>query len=132
MTDDDSYEWVDELREAQERAESEALRVYVWSRSARSGVLGLGTCLRAEPGGHAVRVFLLPDAKEPFSVSSPLYRAQVQKDLAVNVLRAGVWGSYRHLPLSDLAEAQLQVTLLMYTFVLYARKLHILYILFHI
>lgn len=30
-------------------------------------------------------------------------------DLPVNVLRAGVWGSYRHLPLADGGAAQLQV-----------------------
>nr|UEN71130.1 fatty acid synthase 2 [Glyphodes pyloalis] len=107
--EDDSYKWVDELRDTMERAESEPLRVHVWSRAARSGLLGLGTCLRAEPGGHAVRVYLLPDAKEPFDPAAPAYRAQVQKDVVCNVLRSGVWGSYRHLPLADITEAQLQV-----------------------
>ncbi|KAJ0178566.1 hypothetical protein K1T71_006389 [Dendrolimus kikuchii] len=38
-----------------------------------------------------------------------LVSRQVARDLAVNALRAGVWGSYRHLLLADLAEAQLQV-----------------------
>lgn len=94
-----------------ERAESTPMRVFVWSRAARSGLLGLATCLRAEPGGHAVRAFLLPDAREPFGPAAPAYKAQVQKDLACNVLRGGVWGSYRHIPLADMAEGQLQVGL---------------------
>ncbi|CAH0760904.1 unnamed protein product [Diatraea saccharalis] len=107
--EDDSYSWVDPLRDALERAEAEPLRVYVVARAQDAGALGLGTCLRAEPGGAAVRVYYLPEAREPFDPSAPAYRQQVQKDLVCNVLRAGVWGSYRHLPLADTGEASLQV-----------------------
>ncbi|CAH0729423.1 unnamed protein product, partial [Brenthis ino] len=109
VTQDGAYAWVDALREALRRAESEQLRVYAWSRAASAGVLGLGTCLRGEAGGRALRVFFLPGAREPFAPDAPAYAAQVAKDLAVNVLRSGVWGSYRHLPLSDTGDAQLQV-----------------------
>lgn len=109
VTEDDKYTWVETLREALKRAESEPMRVYVASRAASAGVLGLATCLRGEAGGRALRVFYLPNAKEPFAPDAPAYAAQVRRDLAVNVLRAGVWGSYRHLPLSDTADAQLQV-----------------------
>lgn len=45
---DDNFAWVETLRDAMKRAESEELRVYVWSRDAVSGVLGLGTCLQYE------------------------------------------------------------------------------------
>ncbi|CAH2039961.1 unnamed protein product, partial [Iphiclides podalirius] len=107
--EDSSYGWVEALRDALKRAESEELRVFAVSRSASSGVLGLGACLRGEPGGRALRVFYLPDAREPFAPDAPAYAAQVHKDLAVNVLRAGVWGSYRHLQLPDSGELQLQV-----------------------
>lgn len=107
--EDSSYGWVETLREALKRAESEEMRVYAVSSAATSGVLGLGTCLRAEPGGRALRVLYLPDAREPFSPDAPVYAAQLQKDLAVNVLRAGAWGSYRHLLLPDSSELQLQV-----------------------
>lgn len=107
--EDNSYAWVETLRDAMKRAETEDVRVYAVSRSPSSGVLGLGTCLRGEPGGRALRVFYLPGAREPFAPDAPVYAPMVAKDLAVNVLRAGVWGSYRHLLLSDSTEAQLQV-----------------------
>ncbi|XP_060802513.1 fatty acid synthase-like [Amyelois transitella] len=105
--EDDEYNWVEPLREAMKRAESEDMRIYVVSRAASSGVLGLSTCLRGEPGGGAVRAFLLPGAAH--AVTAPAYSAQRDKDLVSNVLRANVWGSYRHLLLNDSAEAKLQV-----------------------
>ncbi|XP_023934577.2 fatty acid synthase [Bicyclus anynana] len=104
---DDGYGWVEPLREALRRAESEPLRVYAVARGPASGALGLAACLRAEPGGRALRVVLAPGAPA-FAPDAPPYAQQLALDLAVNVLRAGVWGSYRHLPLADAAEARLQ------------------------
>ncbi|XP_059050780.1 fatty acid synthase-like [Achroia grisella] len=111
VEDERSYGWVEPLRAALKRAESAAaeLRVYAVSRAAGGGVLGLGTCLRAEPGGRALRVFYLPDCREPFQPAAPHFADQLRKDLAVNVLRAGVWGSYRHLPLDNVDEMRSQV-----------------------
>ncbi|KAJ0178567.1 hypothetical protein K1T71_006390 [Dendrolimus kikuchii] len=109
ISDDVTYAWVDRLREALARAEAEPLRVYAVSRKPESGALGLATCLRAEPGGHALRVYYLPGAREEFAPDAVAYRDQVARDLVANALRAGVWGSYRHLLLADSAEAQLQV-----------------------
>lgn len=37
-----------------------------------------------------------------FSLTHPLYKAQIAKDLAVNVYMQGTWGSYRHLLLDNL------------------------------
>nr|QMX41630.1 fatty acid synthase FAS2 [Dioryctria abietella] len=107
--EDNEYKWVEPLRAAMKRAETEDIRIYVVSRAADSGVLGLATCLRGEPGGRAVRVFLLPGARDAFAPAAKPYANQVAKDLVCNVLRAGVWGSYRHLLLDDSTEAQLQV-----------------------
>ncbi|XP_045766807.1 fatty acid synthase [Maniola jurtina] len=104
---DDGYAWVEPLREALRRAESEPLRVFAVARSATSGVLGLGTCLRAEPGGRALRVVLAPGAPA-FAPDAPPYADQLRKDLAVNVLRGGVWGCYRHLPLAEGAALQVE------------------------
>ncbi|CAB3260160.1 unnamed protein product [Arctia plantaginis] len=109
VADDTAFGWVDALREAMALAENEDMRLYVVARTAHSGVLGLATCLRGEPGGHALRVYYLPNAKEPFSPSAAPYAEQAARDLAVNVLRSRVWGSYRHMPLSDAGAAQLQV-----------------------
>ncbi|KAI8426660.1 LOW QUALITY PROTEIN: hypothetical protein MSG28_005429 [Choristoneura fumiferana] len=106
---EDDFSWVEPLREALRRAESEELRVYVWSCAAASGVLGLGTCLRREPGGDRLRVYYLPGAPAAFDPEAAPYRAQAALDLAFNVLRGGVWGTHRHVPLDDPADAQLQV-----------------------
>lgn len=108
VADDTSFAWVEALRDALARAEGEDMRVYCVARTPASGVLGLCTCLRGEAGGRALRCYYLPGAREPFRPDAAPYAAQVRRDLAVNVLRAGVWGCYRHLPLGD-AEAQLQV-----------------------
>lgn len=109
VADDGAYLWVDALREALARAESEPMRVYAVARAPASGVLGLCTCLRGEAGGRALRCYFLPGARDAFRPEAAPYAAQVRRDLAVNVLRAGVWGSYRHVPLGDAADAQLQV-----------------------
>ncbi|KAI8423484.1 hypothetical protein MSG28_012600 [Choristoneura fumiferana] len=106
---DDDFAWVEALRDAMKRAESEELRVYVWSRDASSGVLGLGTCLHYEAGGDKLRVYYLPDAKDVFDPDSPAYRAQIQQDLSFNVLRAGIWGTYRHLLVDNPVHEQTQV-----------------------
>ncbi|KAI8425437.1 hypothetical protein MSG28_007182 [Choristoneura fumiferana] len=106
---DDDFAWIEALRDAMKRAESEELRVYVWSRDAASGVLGLGTCLRREVGGDKMRVYYLPNAKDVFDPAAPAYYAQVQLDLTFNVLRAGIWGTYRHLRLEDPANRQVQM-----------------------
>lgn len=106
----DNFAWVETLRDAMKRAESEDLRVYVWSRDADSGVLGLGTSLHHEAGGDKLRVYYLPGPKDVFDPDAPKYRAQVQLDRSINVLRAGVWGSFCHLLLDDLNTSQHQVS----------------------
>ncbi|XP_061710593.1 fatty acid synthase-like isoform X2 [Cydia pomonella] len=106
---DDDFNWVVELKYAMKRAESEDMRVYVWSRASGSGVLGLGTCLRREPGGDRLRVYYLPGALDTFDPEAPVYKEQVRRDLAFNVQRDGIWGTCRHLPLDDIAGTRVQV-----------------------
>lgn len=57
------------------------------------------------------RCVFIQDAKAAtFSVVSPQYATQLKKDLALNVLKGGVWGTYRHLRLTNPTEkASLQV-----------------------
>lgn len=109
VSDDAGFGWLDELKAALARAEGEDSRVYCVTRRADSGVLGLAACLRAEPGGRALRLYYLPDAKAAFAPGAAPYADQLAKDLAVNVLRGGVWGCYRHVELGAEGEAQLQV-----------------------
>ncbi|XP_063375221.1 fatty acid synthase-like [Cydia amplana] len=106
---DDDFQWVDQLKDAMKRVQTEHLRVYVWSREHGSGVLGLGTCLRREPGGDKIRFYYIPGAQDVFNPDEQVYKAQVEKDLTFNVLKDGVWGTFRHLPLDDIAGARKQV-----------------------
>ncbi|XP_025263530.1 fatty acid synthase-like, partial [Camponotus floridanus] len=65
------------------------------------GLLGLINCLLKEPGGEMIRSVFIQDGYAPaFSLQESLYMRQLQLDLPVNVLRSGIWGSYRYLPLS--------------------------------
>jgi fatty acid synthase len=65
------------------------------------GIQGFINCLRKESGGSVARGIFIQDPNAPkFSLQEPFYAKQLQKDLAMSVLRPnGVWGSYRHLPL---------------------------------
>ncbi|XP_049874376.1 fatty acid synthase [Pectinophora gossypiella] len=109
VADDGKYAWVEPLRAALARAELEPLRVFAVARGAAPGALGLAACLRGEAGGRALRLFVAPGLQAPFSLAAGPFAAQARLDLSVNVLRAGVWGCYRHLPLADASAAQLQV-----------------------
>lgn len=64
------------------------------------GLLGLVNCLRKEPGGEMIRSIFIQDRDAPaFSLQESLYMRQLQQDLPINVIRSGIWGSYRHFPL---------------------------------
>lgn len=42
-------------------------------------------------------VFIMNESAPTFSLDNPLYLNQLKKDLALNVYKNNVWGSYRHL-----------------------------------
>src|SRR6266581_2330762 len=61
-----------------------------------AGLLGLLQCARKEPGGERLRALFADDlARLTDAERERFYRF----DLAQNVVRAGVWGALRHLPL---------------------------------
>lgn len=63
-----------------------------------SGILGLVNCIRKEPNGDKLRCFFIDDDSAPnFDVENEFYQPQLHLGLSVNILRAGEWGSYRHL-----------------------------------
>lgn len=43
----------------------------------------------------------LPDSSPEFDVFHPFYKEQLNKNLAVNILKNGQWGTYRHLLLEN-------------------------------
>jgi fatty acid synthase len=72
--------------------------------------MGFINSLRKEAGGEIVRGLLIQDPNAPkFSLEHPLYAKQIQKDLAISVLRENqVWGSYRYLPVPTLEPQPVQ------------------------
>lgn len=93
---DTDFSWVEMLKEKTLAPTKENLWL-VSSGDASSGILGLLNCLRKEPGGEKIRCLFVPEGKAV--ISSTL----LAHDLAVNVCFDGVWGTYRHLSLGQLA-----------------------------
>ncbi|XP_041987370.1 fatty acid synthase-like [Aricia agestis] len=104
---DESYDWIDPLREALKKANNNR-RVYAISKSSKNGLIGFGKALRTEPIGRALRIYFLPNAKEPFSLKSSFYIDQIEKDLYTNVLQEGTWGSYNHFIVRDISLQSVQ------------------------
>lgn len=100
-----SYEWVETLKSAMKSAESDpSKKIILFAQGEDSnGIIGLMNCVKQEPGGNSVRSVFIQDTTAPkFSLTVPLYAAQLQKDLLSNILKPnGVWGSMRHLKLEN-------------------------------
>ncbi|KAK5638955.1 hypothetical protein RI129_013250 [Pyrocoelia pectoralis] len=69
-----------------------------------SGVLGFINCLRREPGGMHLRCVLVLDPDVKLNLTDPFFSEQLKKGLAINIVKNGVWGTYRHLPLNSKSE----------------------------
>nr|XP_045015104.1 fatty acid synthase-like isoform X2 [Jaculus jaculus]XP_045015105.1 fatty acid synthase-like isoform X2 [Jaculus jaculus] len=103
--EDTSFQWVDSLKNV--LASSSSRPVWLTATDCpTSGVVGLVTCLRREPGGQRIRCILLSN----LSSGSPIPKmdpgsAELQKvlqgDLVMNVYRDGAWGAFRHFPLEQ-------------------------------
>lgn len=59
--------------------------------------VGLVNCIRKEPECQHVRGLFIVGKAPKFDCSSPFYQRQLDKNLDVNVLMNGSWGTYRHL-----------------------------------
>lgn len=93
---DTDYTWIGELQTA-----VKAKHVLIVSdNDQNSGVLGLVNCIRKEPKSDHVTCLVIDDkTAPPFDILNPFYRSHLKLGLAVNFLRNGHWGSYRHLQL---------------------------------
>ncbi|XP_077022384.1 fatty acid synthase [Tamandua tetradactyla] len=97
--DDASFQWVEPLKAV--LAGDSALPVWLTALDSTSGVVGLVNCLRREPRGHRIRCILVSNLCSTSPVpkmdpSSAELQDVLRKDLAVNVYRDGVWGTFRH------------------------------------
>jgi len=90
---DRDYAWLEILKKS---AKTEPTLVYA-EKEKYSGILGLVNCIRKEPSGSNLRcVFIDDESAPPFNIENPFYKAQLEKDLAINVYRNGKWGSLKH------------------------------------
>ncbi|XP_031329996.1 fatty acid synthase-like [Photinus pyralis] len=103
--DGTTYDWLSKLQSAMR---NETKTLVVVENEPLSGVLGFVNCLRREPGGMNLKCVFVQDEDVKFNLSDPLFSEQLSKDLAINVLKDGAWGSYRHLPLERLREVERQ------------------------
>lgn len=100
-SEDNEFKWLEPLREAIKNGQTLA----VSQKENFSGIIGLTNCVRREPGGNKLRCIQIDDkTASSFVLDDPLYGAQLQLGLAVNVLRNGCWGTYRHIRLHENAE----------------------------
>lgn len=98
-----NFSWVEPLKEALKKSETDNTKIYlVVQNEELTGAVGMMNCIMREPGGANARLVFIQDAKsEKFSTSSEFYSQQLVKDLVMNVLKNGVWGSYRHITLEN-------------------------------
>ncbi|XP_062548542.1 fatty acid synthase-like [Armigeres subalbatus] len=97
QVDSSDFSWLADLKQAVKYRP-----VVLFSQNdSVSGVIGLVNCIRKEPKMHSVRCVLIDDENAPeFTLDDPFYKNQLDLGLAMNILRNGVWGSYRHALLS--------------------------------
>lgn len=95
----DNFDWLPTLQNA---VKSDPNTVVFSQNDELSGVIGLVNCIRKEPGTDNVRCVFIMDKDAPkFDLNHEFYSSQLKKGLAINVLKNGVWGTYRHLLLPD-------------------------------
>ena len=106
-----NYKWVEEVKTALKEYQSKAEGENIWLVSQEglaSGILGLVTCLRQEPGGDKIRCLFNTTAKSLGTVDfkKAPFTELLKNDLVQNVLAADgtSWGSYRHLSLGPVEE----------------------------
>ncbi|XP_049809979.1 fatty acid synthase isoform X1 [Schistocerca nitens] len=98
-----NFDWVEPLKSAMKQSETEGTKILiVCCGENQCGIVGMINCIKQEPGGNNVRCVFVQDEKAPaFSKSHEVYAAQLRKNLVLNVLKNGIWGSYRHMHLDS-------------------------------
>ena len=100
-----THKWFERVKQLLvEKKESNEKPDNIWliaSDSSKNGIIGLINCLRMEPGGETIRCIFDYDniIKLPINFREKPFIDILKNDLAVNVLRDGKLGTYRHLTL---------------------------------
>jgi hypothetical protein len=99
---DKTEQWFETIKQKLlDQKESERNDEELWliaNDSSKNGIVGLINCLRLEPGGETIRCLFNCDNTPVNFKDKPFYNV-LANDLAVNVLRDGQLGTYRHLNL---------------------------------
>ena len=99
----DLNEWFEPLKEKMRQVRDSDEKNKIWLISKESeinGVIGLVNCLRLEPGGEGIRcLFNCDEEGNPLDFQSEFFLDIWKKDLAINVIKEGKLGTYRHLSL---------------------------------
>jgi len=99
-----TYDWVDQVKSAMGEVKRED-RIYLVSNAQVNGIVGMVNCLRQEEGGESIRcIFNSSQSRDQtmpsITLTSPIFKSILEKDLVMNIFRDGVWGSFRHLPMT--------------------------------
>jgi len=102
----DNYnKWLDVLKEKvkenieNKKTDNEMKNIWLIANdSSINGIIGLTNCLRQEPGGESIRcIFDYDKQMKNLDFSSKPFSDILSNDLAINVIRDGKLGTYRHL-----------------------------------
>jgi fatty acid synthase len=103
---DENYdEWLgalkDKVKEMSDNKDIHNKYSYIWligNDSSINGIIGLTNCLRQEPGGERIRcIFDYDKQMKKLDFTSKPFSDILTNDLAINVIRDGKLGTYRHL-----------------------------------
>ena len=99
-------EWFEKLRQKLNELKESEEKSNIWliaNDSSINGIIGLINCLRLEPGGEAIRCLYDCDnsIKHPIDFTRKPFFDILCNDLAINVLKNGKLGTYRHLTLPE-------------------------------
>ncbi|CAH1398203.1 unnamed protein product [Nezara viridula] len=90
-----NFKWIDQLKKIMKESKDPEERILLVSDDDPfCGLIGFFNCLKREKGGAKLRCVFTFGKK--FSMAQ--HKDQIKKDLFVNVLKDGEWGSFRHLP----------------------------------
>lgn len=91
---DIAFEWIEKVKSLMKIGPV----VLVSENDPTSGVIGLVNCLRKEPAGLGISCVLIDDKHAiKFNIKEQFYQKQIALGLGINILKNGIWGSYRHL-----------------------------------
>lgn len=90
------FGWVDNVKHSLKSGKNEIIHLYSEGEK-NSGVVGLIKCLCTEEPN--CRSTMVEDSDTRFNINEELYKKQILKNLTINVLKSGKWGTFVHFPL---------------------------------